>query len=101
MIISQLNNDQFIAAFGQHEYVRGFSAEAIDYILEFIEEQQREALAEGWRVDTQLTDYFQGAEELTPEELAKQYAHDDYDDVENIAEENNYTQLSNGNYVTV
>ena len=100
MIISNLNFDQFLAAFGKHEYVRDFSHDAIEHILDFVAEQQRVQKEEGWDIDTQVTDYFQGAEELTEDELISQFSHK-YDDLSDILNNESYTELNNGNYVSI
>ena len=97
-IDTKLNCDQFLAVYGQHEYVHGFTREAIANILDFVEEMSALGISEGHPA-TPVMDYFQYAVEVTSKELRCRYGYADDFDVDIIANAESYHQLSNGNYL--
>lgn len=72
---AQMTTDQFINAFGDHEYVKKFSKEGVSYLLEEMSlfQSEKEKLN---NEDLEWLDFFQDAEELTPLKLCKSYQHE-------------------------
>lgn len=75
-IKTELTTNEFIKLYGDSQYVRGFSEEAIEAVLIHIEEIQGEGMDEGMDHDNDWTGFFMEAGEHTASSIVSDYSHE-------------------------